>query len=558
MKKIPYGMSDFRDLKVEDYYYIDKTHFIPKIEMFGRYLYLIRPRRFGKSLFLNMLAFYYDINYKDEFEAVLGDTYIFKNPTKEASSYYILKFDFSAVSTKGDIDDNFSYYCNIRIDDFIEAYNLDIKIDLNTPAHKNLNLLLVKLKRLNIPLYVMIDEYDNFINNLLMHDQEDYKRLVSSKSEAIYKEFFKLLKAGTSDNSSALKKMFITGVSPLALYDVTSGSNIGINLTNEYIFNDAIGVTKEELRELFNYYNIDKKDIDIDSWYNNYRFNEDIKDTIYNTDMILYFVKSIILTNKPPRNLVDLNVRTDYSKLRYLVYTDNRLNGNFSILQELFGRGFITALELKDSFSAFELKKSNNFISLLYYLGLITIYKQYRGEIYFKIPNQTIQRIMAEYIQKALEESKIFDINLNEFKKRIQMFAYDGSLEVFYYLANEIKERSKVRDYISGESFIKGFFRAFLGLSPFYAVLTEHERNKGFVDIYLRKAINIEDDIYEGLIELKYIPRSKFNKQELKKQIAQAKEQLKLYNPKDRELGVIVVFNGWEMVYCDFFKEEDS
>jgi hypothetical protein len=397
----------------------------------------------------------------------------------------------------------------------------------------------------------MVDEYDNFINNLLMHSQTDYKKLVSSKDEAIYKEFFKLLKAGTSDNDSVLKKMFITGVSPLAMYDVTSGSNIGTNITNEYIFNDAVGVTKEELDKIIDNYGLSMGSLDIDAWYNHYRFNRSIKETIYNTDMILYYIKSLILSKHPPENLVDLNVRIDYSKLRYLVYTDNRLNGNFSILQELFGKGFVTTMEIKDSFSAFELKESSNFISLLYYLGLLTIDKYYRGRYYLKIPNQTIQRIMAEYIQKALNESKIFDINLNEFKDTIGDFAYDSSLEVFHYLAREIKERSKVRDYISGESFVKGFFTAYLGLSPYYAVLTEKERNKGFVDIYLKKAPNVEDDITEGLIELKYIPRSKYNENKLEEYVTQAKEQLVQYNPSGYEMGVVVVFNGWEMVYCE-------
>jgi len=550
MKKIPYGESDFRKVKLENFYYIDKTHFIPKIEMQPSFLFLIRPRRFGKSLFLNMLAFYYDVYYKDEFEAVLGDTYIYKNPTKEASSYYILKFDFSAVSTKGDIDKNFSYVCNVDIEAFLKKYKIDLKIDKEKPAHKNLYYL---LKQLNIPIYVMIDEYDNFINNLLMHDQQDYKKLVSSKSEAIYKEFFKLLKAGTSDNNSSIKKMFITGVSPLAMYDVTSGSNIGTNITNEYIFNDAVGVTREELAKLLDYYSLShiNHPLDLDYWYDNYKFNRHIKYTIYNTDMILYYVKSLILTQRPPDNLVDLNVRTDYSKLRYLVYTDNKLNGNFSLLHQLLGKGYVTTLELKDSFSAFELKKTNNFISLLYYLGLITIDKRYRGKIYLKIPNQTIQRIMAEYIQRALEESEIFDIDLNEFKNTLQEFAYDSSLNVFHYLAKEIEERSKVRDYISGESFVKGFFTAYLGLSPFYGVLTEQERNKGFVDIYLRTAPNIEDEITEGLIELKYIPRSKFSDKVLEKEVAQAKKQLKQYNPQGFEMGVVVVFSGWEMVYCE-------
>lgn len=547
---VPYGISDFRRVKLENYYYIDKTHIIPKIEEQPPFLFFIRPRRFGKSLFMNMLSLYYDIFYTDEFAEVFHDCYIYDHPTSEASSYHILKFDFSAISTKGDIDKNFSDYCNVELEGFLNKYKFDLEIDRAKPIHQNLQALFNYLNSLDVNLYVMIDEYDNFINNILMHSQTEYKKLVSSKDEAIYKEFFKLLKAGTSSNSSALKKMFITGVSPLAMYDVTSGSNIGANITNDYIFNDAVGVTREELKKLSEHFDIAEK-LDIDDWYNNYKFNRDVEDTIYNTDMILYYIKSLYLTNRAPDNMVDLNVRTDYSKLRYLVYTDNKLNGNFSLLQELFGRGYISTLEIKDSFSAFELKKTNNFTSLLYYLGLITIDKFYRGKYYLKIPNQTIQRIMGEYIQKALEESEIFDIDLAEFKSSINEFAYDGSLNVFHYLADEIKERSKVRDFTTGESFIKGFLIAYLGLSPYYGVLTEEERNKGFVDIYLKKAPNIGDDIVEGLIELKYIPRNKFSQHELDKQITQAKKQLSQYNPQGFEMGVVVVFSGWEMVYCE-------
>ncbi len=554
---LPYGISDFRDVKLEKYYYIDKTHFIPKIEQYGRYLYLIRPRRFGKSLFLNMLAFYYDIFYADEFEAVFHDCYIYNHPTGEKNSYYILKFDFSAVSTQGDIDENFSFHCNLKMSAFIDKYHLNLQIDMQRAAHKNLGLVFEYCQKESLPLYVMIDEYDNFINNILMHNHTDYQKLVSSQSEAIYKEFFKLLKAGTSDNASALKKMFITGVSPLAMYDVTSGSNIGVNLTNEYAFNDAVGVTREELAQLLAHYDITRK-LEIDDWYDHYRFNKQVKHTIYNTDMILYYVKNLILTGEPPENLVDLNVRTDYSKLRYLVYTDQKLNGNFSILQELFGKGYVTTLELKDSFSAFELTRSHNFIALLYYLGLITLDKYYRGQLYFTIPNQTIQRIMAEYIQQALEESEIFDIDLDAFKETLNAFAYDGSLHVFHYLANEIKERSRVRDYISGESFVKGFLTAYLGLSPYYGVLTEQERNKGFADIHLKRAPNIEDEIIEGVIELKYIPKNKFSQAELKRQIDKAREQLKQYNPQGNERGVIVVFKGWEMVYCEWASQVRS
>jgi len=558
---LPYGMSDFRDIKLENYYYVDKTGFIPKIEQYGRYLYLIRPRRFGKSLFLNMLACYYDVHYKDEFEAIFHDCYIFENQTKEASSYYILKFDFSAVSTVGDVNQNFSDVCNVDMEIFLNKYKIKLQIDKSKPAHQNLNYLLKNLNYQNTPIYVMIDEYDNFINNILMHDEKDYGKLVSSKDQAIYKEFFKLLKAGTTDNGSSLKKMFITGVSPLAMFDVTSGSNIGTNITNEKAFNHMVGITSNELDKLLNHYNVkgsfktQNEKLSIDDWYDSYKFSKNVKESIYNTDMILYYVKSLILTGEPPMNLVDINIRTDYSKLRYLVYTNQKLNGNFNTLQKLLGSDEVTTLQIKDSFSAFDMKKEENFISLLYYLGLTTIDRFYRGKYYFKIPNQTIRIIMAEYIQQALKESEIFKIDLNAFQNTIQEFAYDNSLNVFTFIANEIEQNSKVRDYIEGENFIKGFLVAYLSLSPFYALLTEVERNKGFVDILLRKAPNIEDEITEGMIELKYIPRSKFTQKLLDEKIADAKKQLEQYGVQENEMGVIVVFNGWEMVYCEGYGE---
>ena len=225
MKNIPYGLSDFKRV-VSHYYYIDKTKYIPLLEEYGNFLYLIRPRRFGKSLFLNMLDFYYNKKYKDEFDLLKG-LYIHSNPTSLRNKFCVMKFDFSAVSTKGDVDENFSEYCNNKIQAFLNRYDFEIEIDDKKPAHLNLDktFVLLKEKYPDTEVYILIDEYDNFMNNLLVNDKIEYNRLVSS-TEAVYKEFFKLLKALTNENDSLLKKMFFTGVSPLALFDVTSGSNI--------------------------------------------------------------------------------------------------------------------------------------------------------------------------------------------------------------------------------------------------------------------------------------------------------------------------------------------
>ena len=550
MKKIPYGVSDFRKIKLENGYYIDKTNFIPKLEIMPDYLFFIRPRRFGKSLLLNMLILYYDIASKDEFDILFQDTYILNNKTDNAHRYYILKFDFSTISIKGDLDDNFSYYCNLRIMFFIKKYKLNLEINENYPAHKNLDKLFEYCRYEDINIYIFIDEYDNFINNILMDDEDDYKKIINNKDEAvIYKEFFKLLKSGTSDNNSPLQKMFITGVSPLALFDITSGSNIGTNITNEAMFNDMVGITKKELKILLDYYNIKIKTKEeqakIDYWYSNYKFSEDIDYVIYNTDMIFYYLKALIIQGKPPKNLVDLNLRTDYSKVRHII----SVNHKFNILQTLFGQGYVTALKIKDSFSAFEVRDSNNLISLLYYLGFITIDKYYRGKYYFKIPNHTMKIIVAEYMERSLSENKIFSLDIYEFDNLVQQFAYDGSLEVFFFLSKEIKRNMEDKEDKDIISFIKSIFLVYFTLGSFYAVLSNVKKEDKRVDIKLTKALNIYDEIFEGLIEIKYIP-IKFDKNMLDEKVLEAQNSLNNFKEYKKQKAIIIIFSGWNMVYC--------
>jgi len=506
MKKLlPYGISDFKEV-VSNCYYIDKTHFIPKIERYGRFLYLIRPRRFGKSLFLNMLDFYYNVKYKDEFE-LLKDLYIYSNPTKERNSYHILKFDFSAVSTVGDINKNFNDYCNRRILKFTKEYNLDIEIDFDDLATKNLEIVFDYFSTPDTNLYILIDEYDNFINNLLVNDKTTYEKLVSSQ-EAIYKEFFKLLKALTNQNDSPLKRMFFTGVSPLALFDVTSGSNIGINITNIPIFNDIVGITPKEYKELIDYYDLHfntEEQSNIDNWYNNYKFTHRVDYTLYNTDMIFYYINSYIQTSYPPNDLIDINVRSDYTKLRYLIEENNRLNGNFNVLNSLFENGYILTPYIKESFGAIEIVQKDNFISLLYYLGYLTIVNEEYGELKLKIPNQTIRQIVAEFLEKSLELTNTFKIDNRYFTSLLIKLVYKNSLEIFHYFAKELKDNSSIRDFIDGESFIKGYFIALLNQTNLFTVLSEKEENKGYVDIFLKYARDLKENLPEFIIELKYL-----------------------------------------------------
>jgi len=551
LKKIPYGLSDFKRIRTENYYYIDKTHFLEKLEDEQNFLYFLRPRRFGKSLTLAMIEAYFDVYYKEQFDEIFKDTYAYDNPTPFKSSFYVLSFNFSAVDTT-DYENSFRTNLNDAVEHFIAKYKLDLKIDTNNPIDK-IRQLLQYANVNDMPIYILIDEYDNFINKLLVNDITLYKGMVTDK-EVIYKEFFSMLKVGTSGNDSAIRKMFVTGVSPLALFDVTSGNNISLDEG----YNDLVGITESELKEMIKYYNLEDREDEIISrckeWYNNYRFNKNVNHTIFNSDMVLYYLKEILKTGNEPEDLIDVNVRTDYTKLKYLVYTNKKLNGNFDLLNQLIQGELVTTTNIKTTFSAFEMLQPENFKSFLFSLGFLTLEK-YRTSIKLSIPNQTIKKITAEFIQSAYRDIS-FNPFIERFNQHLENFGYEKDLKVFHYLADEVKANSVIRDYIDGENFVKGFLIAYFSLNPYYEVMSEVEMNKGFADITLNPS---KDEIpYGALIELKYIPRSKYREKLKEQKVKEAKEQLKTYDPttitklRDKPfVKIVLVYNGWEMVVCE-------
>jgi hypothetical protein len=290
-------------------------------------------------------------------------------------------------------------------------------------------------------------------------------------------------------------------------------------------------------------------------WYDNYKFNEKVKHTIYNTDMILYYINKIITTGNEPNELVDTNVRTDYRKLKYLVHTNNRLNGNFNVLKTLFANNYISIDIIKDSFSAFELTRSDNFISLLYYLGLVTVDSDFRGRVKLIIPNQTIRRIMAEFIETMLNETNTLNLDIQEFSNLVYDLAFDGSLELFKFLAKRLYENTSIRDLITQESDIKMFYMTYFSLNRLYASISEAELNQGYADIFLLKAPNIEYDIPNILIEFKFFKQStKVDEIKLNNAIQKAKEQITKYKQSSKfkvDRGIVVIFKGFELVYLE-------
>ena len=532
---------------------MDKTHKIPLLEKVGSYLMFLRPRRFGKSLLLSFLAYYYDIYYKDA--KLFTNTYIGKNPTKEAHSYHVLRFNFSGVSIE-DTEYFFKHHIKTQLEFFIDKYKLNVKIDSHPKA--TFENLLRYMKKHKLPLYIFIDEYDHFANRLLIQNENEYKNIVTDKT-AFFKEFFTILKSATDSENSPLKRLFITGVTPMTMYDVTSGFNIGQNISLKKEFNDLVGFTQEEVNEILNYYNIQHSTFNIQhllkEWYNNYQFSKYVDYKIYNSDTILYFINNYE-NGRLPDEMIDINLRSDYSKLRYLIYTNKKLNGNFKTLQNLIAAESITLTNIVQDFSALTLSEENNFKSLLFYLGLVTI-TDAKLQIYLKIPNETIKRIDSEYIALSLKYENIFNINISKFQDLLAEFALQGDIEVFKYLAKEIKNHTSIRDYITKENNIKMMYILYISLAPYFVAKSELELNKGFADIFVQPFNPYVE--YFGIVEIKYIPRSeKLNAKSIKLLKEEAKNQLNKYEKDElvtkwvkqgkKLVKVVMIFHGWELV----------
>ena len=563
-KRIGYGIADFKAIQNENYYFTDKTMFLPEIEDAGRHLMFLRPRRFGKSLWCSILQCYYDVIYKAEFDKIFKGTWIHQHRTTEANSYYCLKFDFSRVQGR-DIEQRFAFYVRETILAFVHNHVLTISFATTDPIDM-LNQLFTYMQGKKLKLYIIIDEYDNFANNLFWTDKTSYRNIVSAEN-AFFKQFFAVIKGGTSETDAPVKRLFITGVTPMTMYDVTSGFNIGKNISLDSTFNNMVGFTDSELQEIFNYYEIElttERQALLSEWYNNYRFAKASELTVYNTDMILYFIDHFLSTGQPPDNLIDINVRSDYRKLQYLVYTNHKLNGNFELLKDLIGGHTVSIDNIVQDFSAFDLSKRDNFKSLLFYQGLVTI-KDAQLKISMQIPNETIKRIDIDYLRGALEMENIFVLSTDALAQKLKKFALDGNIEVFKFLAAEINRNTGIRDSIYGEQNIKSMLIAYLSLTSYMVAKSEYELNKGFADIYL-KPLNPYVK-YVGLVEVKYFPRTKHgnsykpSKSEIEAKIDEATQQLEKY-ANDAEISwwttdkgkklqqVILIFHGWELLKC--------
>ncbi|OAD20810.1 protein containing DUF1703, partial [Candidatus Thiomargarita nelsonii] len=535
MKPIPYGLSSYKDIQQKGSYYVDKTQYIPQIETAGNFLFMIRPRRFGKSSLLTMLECYYDIARADEFEALFAGTYIHEHPTPEKNAHLILKFDFSQVDS--DIDKveasfnahirNCFFFFGKKYRSFLDDDYFEM-MDRFQNAYHQLEFASKYIGYKELKLYVLIDEYDNFTNTILSTaGQEPYHKL--THGAGFFRFFFSLLKGATSLTDVGISRMFITGVSPVTMDDVTSGFNIGENISLYPAFNDLLGLSEPDVIEMFEYYRggLPNETLALMKvWYGNYRFSKKAKSHLFNTGMVLYFLKNLMRLGTVPDEMIDPNVKVDYGKLRHLIVLDKRLNGNFSYLKAIIENGGDIG-DIAQSFPLENLIKPKNFISLLYYFGLLS----HREGKELIIPNRTVLELMYGYFRDAYEDVDVFTIDLWHFANLIRNMAYQGEWQpVFQFLADEVEKQTAIRDFLSGEKVIQTFLLAYLNVADYYISRTEVEMGKGFVDLYLEPFFPKYEDVkYAYLIELKYITQSKYTSKVLQEQVKEAKNQLRQY-----------------------------
>jgi hypothetical protein len=544
-KLLPYGISDFAKIIREGMYHVDKTMYLEKLERAGNFLFLIRPRRFGKSVFISMMKCYYDIEERDHFATLFGETFVGTHPTREHNTYQVLHLDFSRAGGEMDsLRQNVDGYLNIMLDDFVHKYakyypaGYEEKYVEKTSTSDRLNYIHQMFKTHRIKSYLIVDEYDNFTNNVLNRHGEDVYHAMTH-AEGFYRELFKRFK-GSYD------RILMMGVSPVTMDDVTSGYNIATALTLEPEFNEMLGLSDDDVRQMIRYYNKvgafgadNGHPVTLDEeltlqamrpWYDGYCFAEfaDVEGHhVFNTDMVLYYLKNFLMNGKAPKEMIDPNTKTDYAKLNRFVRLDKLDGDRKGVLIEIADRGF-TYGSVKRSFPANEITDPHLFKSLLFYYGMVTVQGMRGAQSILGIPNLNVRRQYFDYL--LTEYNKIHRINLSLLTDSYDDAALDGNWRgMMDYILRQYHDTTSVRSLIEGERNLQGFMNAMLTLNSYYKVCPEMEMSHGYCDFFLMPDLERYPDIrHSYIIELKYLPMDA-TAEAAAKQWQEAEEQIRRY-----------------------------
>ena len=546
VKRLPYGINDFEAIVEQNQYYVDKTMYLPLLENQPSNIFFIRPRRFGKSIFLSMLHAYYDCSKKEKFQTLFGDLWVGKHPTPLQGKYQILHLDFSYVGGSIEkLEENFDMYLRVKLDGFMRIYqefylaDFKEKFFKSDSATEKLALLQDETAAKGIPLYLIIDEYDNFTNTVLNEQGENVYWAITH-ADGFYRDVFKKFKG-------MFERIFITGVSPVTLDDVTSGFNIGWHISTKPEFNQMLGFSQEEVRKMFAYYkevggipatsDIEAMIDEMKPWYDNYCFSKNALETqskVFNCDMVIYYLRNYMDYGQAPDQMIDPNTRTDYNKMKKLLQLDKLDGDRKGIIRTIAETGQIVTT-LEETFPASRLTNPQTFTSLLFYYGMLTIKDTFGDMLILGIPNNNVRKQYYGYLLEQYQEEKFVD--LTQMKILFTYMALEGKWrEALEAMAKAYEDVSSVRDGIESERNLQGFFMAYLNLNNYYYTAPELELNHGYCDFFLLPNLTHYATKHSYILELKVLSKKDYEAKpeegKLSKAEAQwqeAEEQIKRY-----------------------------
>ena len=566
-KRIPYGISSFKQVREEGLYLVDKSMFFEQLELAGNFFYIVRPRRFGKSLFLNMLEAYYDINEKDNFDKLFAGLYVADHPTGNRNKYLVMHLDFSQI--QGDVDliaENLNIYltnqCNLFALKYKQFYPAELTqlLQQATTGSSKLNLIGNLSRQLGIRLYLIVDEYDNFTNDVLnTKGQQAYHEL--THGTGIYRELFKKFKP-------VFDRIIMLGVSPITLDDLTSGYNIALNITMDPRFNQMLGFSEDDVRQMIRYYKEvgaikpevteDSIIADMKPWYDNYCFAKacfDKEPSMFNSDMVCYYLSNLVGVGQRPEELIDPNTMTDYGKLKRLIEIDQLEGDRLNVIHDIAEHGFIYG-QIVSHFPAERMMEFGNFVSLLYYYGMLTI-GGVRGEsLKLVIPNNNVR---IQYYHYMLDEYQAINaLPIPDLRNAFDGAALDGDWQpLISFICKAYHDTTAVRQLIEGERNLQGFMNAYLTLTNYYLVAPEMEFSHGYCDFFLLPNYAVYPMVrHSYILELKYL-KADATDAEADRQWSEAREQIKTY-AADKKLQsmlhgtqlhpIVVQIKGYDLV----------
>ena len=578
VKQVPYGVADFVTVIEQNLYYVDKTMFIPELEKQPRNLFFIRPRRFGKSIFLSMLYSYYDCTQSHKFQSLFGNLWIGQHPTPLQGKYQVLFLDFSQITGNIDkLETKFNSYLSINLDAFVRQYSEYYQAEMEEilaqeDFEEKMELIFKAAKAHQYHLYLIIDEYDNFTNVILNERGENVYHAITH-ADGFYRDVFKKFKGN-------FERIFMMGVSPVTLDDVTSGFNIGWNISIKPEFDEMLGFSTTDVVEMFTYYkehgsipvdsDIDAIVNDMKPWYDNYCFAEEAlkkKTRMFNCDMVLYYLRNYMDNGCSPRQMIDPNTRTDYGKMKKLLQFDKLDGERKGIIRKIAEEEQIVT-QLYESFSAYQIPKAEIFPSLLFYYGMLTIKGTRGSKLILGIPNNNVRKQYYGYLEEEYQAKAYVDVN--QLTDYYYDMAYDGKWkEGLRFMADAYAKVSSVRDGIEAERNLQGFFMAYLNLNDYYITAPELELNYGYCDFFLLPDLTHYASQHSYILELKVLSKKDFSAivegeftedgkpmTKAEKQWREALDQIHRYAEAPRvealrqgtKLHLIIMqFEGWEL-----------